>query len=356
MLRYGFADAVDVAAEEVASLGERRHALHAAAARSDAGRGRDPGAGPALGPQRAGRGRRRVCRGTRHRRDRPRPGDRIPRAPPHAPRRAGSWRILDDSYNASPDSMAAALDLLATLPGRHVAVLGEMLELGDRTDAAHREVGTAGGAACRSARRGRRRRAVDRRGGDRGGHAARGSRVRAGSGRGGHVPASGSSSPTTRSWSRRRAVRHWIFWSTRCVHRRATFASNGRSLAATRRTSQPMMSAQPARRAPGAGQQFVNGSETLVQGILVTFALVVLLMPAFIRLLRRLGMGKRIRIEGPESALREGRHADHGRPADHPRRQRRRARDAAHERPLHRRVHLRAARHAAARRAPGHGR
>jgi UDP-N-acetylmuramoyl-tripeptide--D-alanyl-D-alanine ligase len=54
---------------------------------------------------------------------------------------AGSWRILDDSYNASPDSMAAALELLATLPGRHVAVLGEMLELGDRTDESHREVG-----------------------------------------------------------------------------------------------------------------------------------------------------------------------------------------------------------------------
>ncbi len=45
----------------------------------------------------------------------------------------------------------------------------------------------------------------------------------------------------------------------------------------------------------------MNGSETVVQGILVTFALVVLLMPPFIRLLRRFGMGKRIRIEGPES-------------------------------------------------------
>jgi UDP-N-acetylmuramoyl-tripeptide--D-alanyl-D-alanine ligase len=53
----------------------------------------------------------------------------------------GRWRVLDDSYNAAPDSMAAALDLLASLPGRHVAVLGEMLELGDAAADAHRAVG-----------------------------------------------------------------------------------------------------------------------------------------------------------------------------------------------------------------------
>jgi UDP-N-acetylmuramoyl-tripeptide--D-alanyl-D-alanine ligase len=35
----------------------------------------------------------------------------------------------------------AALELLATLPGRHVAVLGEMYELGEGTEAGHREVG-----------------------------------------------------------------------------------------------------------------------------------------------------------------------------------------------------------------------
>ena len=57
--------------------------------------------------------------------------------------RAGDLTILDDSYNASPTSMIAALELLATLPGRHVAVLGEMLELGDARERGHREVGEA---------------------------------------------------------------------------------------------------------------------------------------------------------------------------------------------------------------------
>jgi UDP-N-acetylmuramoyl-tripeptide--D-alanyl-D-alanine ligase len=54
---------------------------------------------------------------------------------------AGPWTILDDSYNASPDAVVAALDLLGGLPGRRIAVLGAMLELGDVSDAEHRRVG-----------------------------------------------------------------------------------------------------------------------------------------------------------------------------------------------------------------------
>ena len=51
--------------------------------------------------------------------------------------------VIDDSYNASPGSVVAALDLLAGLPGRRVAVLGEMLELGPGHDAGHLAVGEA---------------------------------------------------------------------------------------------------------------------------------------------------------------------------------------------------------------------
>ena len=53
--------------------------------------------------------------------------------------------IVDDSYNASPGSMLAALELLSGLPGRRVAVLGTMLELGEGHDAGHRAVGEAAG-------------------------------------------------------------------------------------------------------------------------------------------------------------------------------------------------------------------
>lgn len=45
--------------------------------------------------------------------------------------------ILDESYNASGASVRAALDVLALQPGRHVVVLGDMLELGDFSEDEH---------------------------------------------------------------------------------------------------------------------------------------------------------------------------------------------------------------------------
>lgn len=53
----------------------------------------------------------------------------------------GDLMVIDDAYNAAPQSMRAALDLLAQAPGTRVAVLGDMLELGPEEESAHREVG-----------------------------------------------------------------------------------------------------------------------------------------------------------------------------------------------------------------------
>jgi UDP-N-acetylmuramoyl-tripeptide--D-alanyl-D-alanine ligase len=140
VINYGFGDEADVTATGIQSMAERgmrfrlrtrgeevevdspalgRHGVHNALAAAAVG-------------QAAGLDLATIARGLAR--------------PFSAPHRStlleiGEWRVLDDSYNAAPDSMAAALDLLAALPGRHVAVLGEMLELGDTSAEAHRTVG-----------------------------------------------------------------------------------------------------------------------------------------------------------------------------------------------------------------------
>jgi len=53
----------------------------------------------------------------------------------------GGMTVIDDSYNANPVSVKAALDVLARHPGNRIAVLGAMAELGPGTRGFHREVG-----------------------------------------------------------------------------------------------------------------------------------------------------------------------------------------------------------------------
>ncbi|HET8596635.1 MAG TPA: bifunctional UDP-N-acetylmuramoyl-L-alanyl-D-glutamate--2,6-diaminopimelate ligase MurE/UDP-N-acetylmuramoyl-tripeptide--D-alanyl-D-alanine ligase MurF [Castellaniella sp.] len=74
------------------------------------------------------------------------------------------FQLIDDTYNANPDSVRAAIDVLAGLDGRRVLVLGDMAEVGDQGPAMHAEVGAYArqcgidrlltlGAACHEAAR-----------------------------------------------------------------------------------------------------------------------------------------------------------------------------------------------------------
>ncbi|HPC83516.1 MAG TPA: UDP-N-acetylmuramoyl-tripeptide--D-alanyl-D-alanine ligase [Thermoanaerobaculaceae bacterium] len=71
-----------------------------------------------------------------------------------APRRGEVHRLrngivlVDDTYNASPSAMARVLEMLAASPGRRVAVLGEMLELGPTAPELHRRVGEQAAVAA----------------------------------------------------------------------------------------------------------------------------------------------------------------------------------------------------------------
>jgi len=55
--------------------------------------------------------------------------------------------LINDAYNASPDSVDAALNVLRSAPGRRVFVFGDMLEMGPEAAAAHRDVGQAAAKA-----------------------------------------------------------------------------------------------------------------------------------------------------------------------------------------------------------------
>jgi UDP-N-acetylmuramyl pentapeptide synthase len=56
-------------------------------------------------------------------------------------RAAGGATVIDDSYNANPDSVRAAIDVLASCPAPTALVLGDMGEVGEHGAEFHREVG-----------------------------------------------------------------------------------------------------------------------------------------------------------------------------------------------------------------------
>lgn len=54
--------------------------------------------------------------------------------------KAGSYTLINDVYNANPSAMVASLKVLSKAPGRRVALLGDMYELGQSTHQAHKDV------------------------------------------------------------------------------------------------------------------------------------------------------------------------------------------------------------------------
>ena len=177
--------------------------------------------------------------------------------------------VVDDTYNASPRSVVAALDLLAGLPGRRVAVLGEMLELGEASDEGHRVVGEAAA------------RTVDwlvvvgpvRRG------------IAEGAAAAGLADRDIIRVPDAETRPRRPACRASAT-ATSCWSRRRAGSRLERVVDGLRRE---------------LGERAAAMTVELIQGLLLAFALMVILMSPYIRLLHALGFGKRIRQEGPES-------------------------------------------------------
>jgi UDP-N-acetylmuramoyl-tripeptide--D-alanyl-D-alanine ligase len=51
------------------------------------------------------------------------------------------YRLINDTYNANPDSVEAAVEVLRSAPGEQILVLGDLAELGDQSVALHSQLG-----------------------------------------------------------------------------------------------------------------------------------------------------------------------------------------------------------------------
>ena len=60
----------------------------------------------------------------------------------------GGMRVIDDCYNSSPDSVKAALDVLMQAQGNTIAILGDMLELGEASYDMHFDIGAEAARLC----------------------------------------------------------------------------------------------------------------------------------------------------------------------------------------------------------------
>ena len=173
--------------------------------------------------------------------------------------------------------MLAALDLLAGLPGRRIAVLGEMLELGPESEAGHRQVGRAAG------------RVADL------------------------LVVVGEDAEADRRWAPSRPV------SSRTGILIVDDAEGAHDVLRPRLVPGDVVLVKASRGSPWSASWRPSGRRArtmkigtveLIQGLLLSFIIIVILMPPFIRLLRDVRFGKSIREEGPASAPGQARHAD----------------------------------------------